>query len=172
MFIYLNLIRLSCITRVPGSEIAQTDHKNVPSCSDLENVCFSRDSHVTCNVNQVRHINSSRVRQWWRGGWWPTFLFLTGLLGNTVTYSGLPGRVFGYFWVVDFKQKYVLKVWEREIGRDRERKEASILGCAVPCLVAQSYPTLYDSMDSSPMGSPVYGDSPGKNTGVGFHALL
>ena len=40
------------------------------------------------------------------------------------------------------------------------------------CLVAQSCPTLCDPMDYSPAGSSVYGDSPGKNTGVGCHALL
>ena len=38
--------------------------------------------------------------------------------------------------------------------------------------VAQSCPTLYNSMDCSPPGSSVHGDSPGKNTGVGCHALL
>ena len=43
--------------------------------------------------------------------------------------------------------------------------------CAV-CLVTQSYPTLCDPMDCSPPGSSVHGDSPGKNTGVGCHALL
>ena len=32
--------------------------------------------------------------------------------------------------------------------------------------------TLCDPMDCSPPGSSVYGDSPGKNTGVGCHALL
>ena len=32
--------------------------------------------------------------------------------------------------------------------------------------------TLCDPMDYSPPGSSVYGDSPGKNTGVGCHALL
>ena len=40
------------------------------------------------------------------------------------------------------------------------------------CLVAQSCPTLCNSMDCSPSGSSVSGDSPGKNTGVGCHALL
>ena len=35
------------------------------------------------------------------------------------------------------------------------------------CLVTQSCPTLCD-----PPGSSVHGDSPGKNTGVGCHALL
>ena len=43
---------------------------------------------------------------------------------------------------------------------------------AVLCLVSQLCPTLCDSMDCSPPGSSVYGDSPGKNTGVGCHALL
>jgi len=43
---------------------------------------------------------------------------------------------------------------------------------AVLCLVAPSHPTLCDPMDCSPPGSSVHGDSPGKNTGVGCHALL
>ena len=43
---------------------------------------------------------------------------------------------------------------------------------AVQCLVAQSCPTLYDLMDCSLPGSSVHGDSPGKNSGVGYHALL
>ena len=40
------------------------------------------------------------------------------------------------------------------------------------CLVAESCPTLCDSMDCSLPGSSVPGDSPGNNTGVGCHALL
>ena len=40
------------------------------------------------------------------------------------------------------------------------------------CLVAQSCPTLCDLMDCSLSGSSVHWDSPGKNTGVGCHALL
>ena len=44
--------------------------------------------------------------------------------------------------------------------------------CAVLCLVAQSCPTLYDPMDCSLPGSSVHGNSLGKNTGVGCHALL
>ena len=40
------------------------------------------------------------------------------------------------------------------------------------CLVTQSSPTLCDPIDYSLPGSFVHGDSPGKNTGVGFHALL
>ena len=40
------------------------------------------------------------------------------------------------------------------------------------CLVIQSGLTLCDPVDRSPPGSSVHGDSPGKNTGVGCHALL
>ena len=36
----------------------------------------------------------------------------------------------------------------------------------------QSCPTLCDPIDGSPPGSPIPGDSPGKNTGVGCHFLL
>ena len=43
--------------------------------------------------------------------------------------------------------------------------------CAA-CLVAQSCPTLCDPMYCSSPGSSVLGGSPGKNTGVGCHALL
>ena len=43
--------------------------------------------------------------------------------------------------------------------------------CLFSVLVAQLCPTLCDSMDCSPPGSSVHGDSPGKNTGVGCHAL-
>ena len=40
------------------------------------------------------------------------------------------------------------------------------------CLVAQSCLTLCDPLDCSPQGSSVHGDSPGKNTEMGCHALL
>ena len=40
------------------------------------------------------------------------------------------------------------------------------------CLVAQSCLTLCNPMDCGPPGSSVHGDSPGKNTWMGFHALL
>ena len=35
----------------------------------------------------------------------------------------------------------------------------------------QSCPALRNPMDCSPLGSSVHGNSPGKNTGVGGHAL-
>ena len=42
----------------------------------------------------------------------------------------------------------------------------------VQCFVAQSCQTLCDPMDCSTPGSSVHEDSPGKNSGVGHHALL
>ena len=52
------------------------------------------------------------------------------------------------------------------------KSPAGNLVCAVLCLVAQSCSTLCDSVDCSLPGSSVCGDSPGKNTGVGCHALF
>ena len=52
----------------------------------------------------------------------------------------------------------------------KEREENPFAVCV--CLVAQSCPTLCNTMDCSPPGSSVHGDSSGKNTGVGCHALL
>ena len=49
---------------------------------------------------------------------------------------------------------------------------ALLVLCAVLCLVTQSCPTLCNSMDCSPPGFSVHGDSPGKKTGVGCNALL
>ena len=43
---------------------------------------------------------------------------------------------------------------------------------AVLCLVAQSCPALCKPMGCSLPSSSVHGDSPGKNTAVGCHALL
>ena len=40
------------------------------------------------------------------------------------------------------------------------------------CLVTQSCLTLCKPIDSSPPGSSIHGDTPGKNTEVGCHALL
>ena len=42
----------------------------------------------------------------------------------------------------------------------------------VVCLVTQSCLMLFDPMDCSLPGSSIHGDSPGKNSGVGCHALL
>ena len=55
--------------------------------------------------------------------------------------------------------------------RTRNPDCCSMRACSVLRLAAQSGPTLRP-MDCSPPGSSVRRDSPGKNTGVGCHALL
>ena len=52
----------------------------------------------------------------------------------------------------------------------KQTESPNTLPCV--CLVAQSCLTLCNPMDCSPPGSSVHEDSPGKNTGVGCHALL
>ena len=47
-----------------------------------------------------------------------------------------------------------------------------LLAPCVLCLVIQLCPILCDTVDCSPPGSSVHVDSPGKNTGVGYCALL
>ena len=53
-----------------------------------------------------------------------------------------------------------------------QQSESGIHIHVYTCLVSQLCPTLCEPMDSSPSTSSVHGDSPGKNTGVGSHALL
>ena len=52
------------------------------------------------------------------------------------------------------------------------KKRISVTVPTLCVLVTQLYPTLWDPMDCSSPGSSVHGNSPGKNTGVGCHALL
>ena len=63
----------------------------------------------------------------------------------------------------------------KSIASQRVRYNQNDLAQRAPlvlCLVAQSCPTLCNSMDCSLPGSSGYGDSPGKNAGVGSHAVL
>ena len=48
----------------------------------------------------------------------------------------------------------------------------STMCCAMLCLVAQLCLTLCNTIDYSQPGSSIHGDSPGKSSGVGCHALL
>ena len=70
---------------------------------------------------------------------------------------GWPKSLFRFFWNIIQKLKWTF--WP-------------IPYAAVLCLVAHLCLTLCDPVDSSPPGSSVHGDSPGKNTGVGCHAFL
>ena len=57
--------------------------------------------------------------------------------------------------------------WRQQL--EGQTREFPLLCC---CLVTRLCPTLCDPTDCSPPGSSVHVDSPGKNTGVGCHALL
>ena len=73
----------------------------------------------------------------------------------------------------------LLEIWEESTHRTEAWcQHIHILKLTVTvvvmcvCLVAQSCRTLCDPMDCSPQDSSAHGDSPGKNIGVGGHALL
>ena len=86
--------------------------------------------------------------------------------------------------------EWVAKPSSRELSQPRDRTCVSYVSCicrqvlhlgsqwgsqivkSVLCLVTQSCPALCDPMDYSLPDSPVHGDSPGKNTGVGSLSLL
>ena len=57
-------------------------------------------------------------------------------------------------------------------SKDRKKETSKLEWYCVHAKLLQSCPTLCDPMDCSPPGFSVHGDSPGKNTGVGCHALL
>ena len=58
------------------------------------------------------------------------------------------------------------------VGNSLELHLIPSCGSTMLCLVSQSCLTLCDPMDCSPPDSSVHGDSPGKTTGMGCHALL
>ena len=81
--------------------------------------------------------------------------------------------------VTDFEH---LELYSKEFGFDLEMIIMMMMvvvmvviimaKCCVLCLVAQPCLTLCDPMGCGFPGSSVFGDSPGKNPGVGCHALL
>ena len=72
----------------------------------------------------------------------------------------------------DMPDEFLLPIIVLEEAGENSMIRATKILCCVLCLVTQLCPTLCDPMDCSPLGSSVHGDSPGKNTGVGFYALL
>ena len=60
----------------------------------------------------------------------------------------------------------------RDLSLFFDREFLCVCVCVCIHLVSQSCPTLCDLIDCSPPFSSAYGYSPGKNTGVGCHALL
>ena len=79
-------------------------------------------------------------------------------------------RWWEYNWYSQFGKQYGVSPPKLKISYDPAVPHLGIY--PMLCLVGQSCLTLCDSMDCSPPGSSVHGDSPGNNTGVGCHALL
>ena len=60
----------------------------------------------------------------------------------------------------------------KDIKKEKKVLTQYIFLFALLCFVTQSCPTLFNPVNYSLPGSSVHGDSLGKNTGVGCHALL
>ena len=96
-------------------------------------------------------------------------------LKSTKTYCIAQGTLFNVMWQPG---------WEGSLGENgyvymqgwvpllSTRNYYNIVNQLCVCSVTQLCLTLCNPMDCSPRGSSVLGDSPGKNTGVGCHALL
>ena len=65
-----------------------------------------------------------------------------------------------------------LFIKEPDLSDGCSQEENFRVGLEYVCLVAQSCLTLCDPMQYRRLGFSVHQDSPGKNTGVGCHALL
>ena len=88
------------------------------------------------------------------GGWLVREVFYWGSLRNRTG------------WIAVGNSKSIL------VFASSSLKSPSLSGCAVLCLVSQLCLTLCDTMDCSPPGSSVHGDSPCKNSGMGCYDLL
>ena len=94
-------------------------------------------------------------------------LILTGL-GNRLWNKYL------YSYKITVKYSQGQHLWKSLKSRIMQRKElkCNAVATVYVCLVAQSCPTLCNPVGCNLPDSSVQGDSPGKNTGVGCHALL
>ena len=64
-----------------------------------------------------------------------------------------------------------LETWRKRLSQEKRNNQQCQIFLSF-CLVTHSCLTLCNPMDCSLPSSSVHGDSPGKNTGVGCHALL
>ena len=130
--------------------------------------------------SSVHGILQARVLEWVaisfsRGSSWPR---------DQTRVSWTSGR---FFTIWDTREAhrshiYILCLHIQKYILNTQYTQRKVDGCTlmhtyiythvVLCLVAQSCPTVGSPMDCSLSDSSVHGDSPGKNTRVGYHALL
>ena len=119
--------------------------------------CSGKESDCQCR-RRKRHSFYPSVRKIpWSSKWQPSSVFL---LGNFRGDRSLVGSC-------PWGQK------ESEVTEwlsTHTHTHCSLCACVLPCFSGARL--FADPMDCSPPGSSLHGDSPGKNTGEGCHALL
>ena len=152
----------------------QSSHFKHPSSFQMPNYC---QSHLPVSLYWI-------YKEFLLTGWNETFSTL-------VTWKLNHSHILVLFWVIlifffsthscndGFTHEHVCvfclafissqkKYGKYEVSNITEHETKSVW----VCLVAQSCPILCDPMDCSLPSSSIHGDSPGKNTAVGCHALL
>ena len=86
------------------------------------------------------------------------------IFANDVTDRDLIFKMYKQFPEFNNKTNSPVEKWAEDLNRYFSKEGT--------CFVVQSYSILCDPMDCILPGSSVQGNSPGKNTGVGCHALL
>ena len=116
----------------------------------------------------LQSMGSQRVGHDWETN---TFTFMWLLL--CVSFCSIIKReeYKPWFWKTKYSQKIIGSGnnWMASLVAQWQPYHLPMQECAKSF---QSCPTLWHPLDCSPLGSPVYGDSPGKNTGVGCRALF
>ena len=133
-------------------------------------------------VGQVWHQAMRRERRILCGSWlnctppWPSLAL--PVLGKIELYSA--GNYIQYS-VTDYNGKEcekecvymcVFVFWITLLDSKNQYNFINLPWVCVHAKLLQPCPTVCDPMDCSPPVSSVHGDSPGKNTGVGCHALF
>ena len=108
---------------------------------------------------------------------WQTYSLLLSHLGNPLEKNDSPEKYSKHLEKINISNLCSFVCFGFKASQHKPcatRSHSAFLTLLQPamCLVAQLCLTLCDPTDCSPPGSSVHGDSPGKKTGVGCHALL